>query len=121
MADKRVLIVEDEFIIAEALSVMIKDMGMQVCGRAADADRAVSLAHQHQPDLVLMDVRLKGTKDGVDAALAICATKSTPIIYITGSREPSAVARINTDHPAGILFKPIQSAELKEMIQQVTG
>ena len=68
-----------------------------------------------------MDVRLKGQKDGVDAALAIWPLLAVPIIYITGSAEPDNVARINSDHPAGILFKPFKYVDLRTMIEGVLG
>jgi DNA-binding NarL/FixJ family response regulator len=88
-----VLIVEDEFFISEMLSVMIEDMGMSVCGSATTACEAVRLARLHEPVLVLMDVRLKGPKDGVDAALQISTQeKPPPVIFITGSQESATIA-----------------------------
>ena len=119
MKDRCVLIVEDELIIAEMLSAMVEDMGMRVCGKATGADEAVRLAELHTPSLVLMDVRLKGPKDGIDAAIAIRRLMPTPILYITGSREPRTVARIESDHPAGVLFKPFQYEELRKMVGRV--
>ena len=70
MGSGGVLVVDDEFLIADMLSCMIEDLGMRVCGTAADAEEAVALAGEHSPRLVLMDVRLRGLKDGVDAAIA---------------------------------------------------
>jgi DNA-binding NarL/FixJ family response regulator len=112
-----ILIVEDEFLIADMLSSMVEDMGLSVCGHAVSADEAVSLARQHAPKIVLMDVRLKGQKDGIDAALAIHQQVGSRVIYITGSREPETVARIHEDHPAAILFKPITFTQLKRAVQ----
>ncbi len=119
MTAARVLVVDDEFFIAEYLTAMMKDMGLKVVGRAATADEAVSLASQHRPDLVLMDVRLRGSKDGIDAANAIQEIGAARFVYITGSREPATVARINTDHPATVLFKPIRFEELLDTIETV--
>ena len=116
-----VLIVEDEFLIAETLAMMVEDLGLTVCAAAVTADDAVRLAQLHKPSLVLMDVRLKGEKDGVDAALVIWPLLSIPVVYITGSAEPDNVKRINSDHPAGLLFKPFQYGEFKEMIERVLG
>jgi DNA-binding NtrC family response regulator len=116
-----VLIVEDEFLIADLLAEMITGMGMTVCGIADTADKAVALAQQHKPCLVLMDVRLKGRKDGVDAAMRIHDLVGAPVIFITGSREPATVARINADHPADLLFKPVSIRQLRGAVRRVLG
>ncbi len=77
----RALIVEDEFLIAEGLRVQLEMIGLEVCGVAMTADEAVALNEQHRPDLVLMDVRLSGERDGVDAAMEIHETTRTPVIF----------------------------------------
>ncbi len=111
-----VAIVDDEFLIAAGLSMQIEDLGMTVCGTAATADEAVALAQATRPSVVLMDVRLGGDKDGVDAALAIHATVGSKVIFVTGSREAATLERIRLDHPAGVLFKPVQDWQLREAI-----
>jgi DNA-binding NarL/FixJ family response regulator len=116
---KRALIVEDEFLIAEGLRVQLEGIGLEVCGVATTAEQAVALNAQHRPDFVLMDVRLAGERDGVDAAMEIHETTQTPVIFLTGSREDMTIARINKDHPAGILFKPVSPLQLKRTIQGV--
>lgn len=112
-----VLIVDDEFLIAEGLRMQLEDMGVAVCGKAATADEAVALARRHRPNVVLMDMRLKGGKDGVDAALEIHDQVGSKVIFVTGSREPSTLERISQDHPSGILFKPVSGAQLETAIQ----
>ena len=107
-----VLVVDDEFLIAHGLSAQIEDMGMAVCGMAASADEAVAKAQAHRPRLVLMDMRLLGDKDGVDAALEINATVGSKVIFITGSREQSTMERIALDHPSAVLFKPVSDQQL---------
>jgi DNA-binding NarL/FixJ family response regulator len=114
-----VLIVDDEFLIAAGLRMQIEDMDMVVCATAASADEAVALAQLHRPRLVLMDMRLMGEKDGVDASLVIHDTVGSHVIFITGSREPSTIAHIHTDHPAGVLFKPVADHELRQMVERV--
>jgi len=115
--DETVLVVDDEFLIAQGLSMQVEDMGLPVCGTAATADDAVSLAQRHRPAVVLMDMRLLGDKDGVDAALAIYETVGSKVIFVTGSREPATIARINLDHPAGVLFKPVSDQQLQTAIR----
>lgn len=112
----KVLIVEDQFLAAEFLRLWAETYGFEVCGIATSADAAVELAKAHHPTHVLMDVRLEGAKDGVDAANAIQELMDTRIIYCTGSSEPASVQRINTDHPFEILFKPIDPQLLGEAL-----
>jgi len=112
-----VLIVDDEFLIAMGLSMQVEDMGREVCGTAASAEEAIELAQKYRPSIVLMDMRLQGDKDGVDAAVAIRATVGSKIIFITGSREPATLARIQMDHPATVLFKPISDRQLRLAIE----
>lgn len=116
-----VLVVDDEVLIAMSLSQMLQDMGLPVCGTAATAKRAIELVDAHKPILVLMDVRLKGTEDGVHAALEIHRRHGTPVIFITGSREQETIDRIHQDHPAGLLIKPILPTHLKAEIERVLG
>jgi len=108
-----VLIVDDEYLIAESLSAQVEEFGMEVCATAASADDAIVLAVKHRPSIVLMDMRLQGAKDGVEAALAIHALVGSKMIFITGSREPATMARIQLDHPSAVLFKPISDVQLR--------
>jgi DNA-binding NarL/FixJ family response regulator len=117
----RVLVVDDEFLIAQGLCLQVEDLGLTVCGAAATAEEAVALAQIHRPDLVLMDMRLSGDKDGVDAALIIHETVGSKVIFITGSREPATIARIQMDHPAGLLFKPISDRQLRNAVDLALG
>jgi CheY-like chemotaxis protein len=116
-----VLVVDDEFLIAESLSLQIEDLGLEVCGTADTARGAIAMAQEHRPCLVLMDMRLKGIEDGVDAALAIHRSVGSKVIFITGSREPATMARINEDHPAAVLLKPIFGRQLQTAIEAVLG
>lgn len=113
---RQVLVVDDEFIIVMGLIDQVEEMGLTVCGSAATADEAVALARQHRPMVVLMDLRLDGTKDGVDAAMVIHEEIGSKVIFITGSQEPDSVARMRTDHPCAILFKPVSSHKLHNAI-----
>jgi two-component system, response regulator PdtaR len=113
---KRILIVEDQFLISEYLRILIEAFGFEVCGVARSADQAVVLAQAERPDIILMDMRLDGDRDGVDAAMEIGKTLDPRFIYVTGSSEPSAIKRINEDSPFRILIKPIDPAELQSAI-----
>jgi CheY-like chemotaxis protein len=114
--DGGILVVDDEFLIADLLSAMLEEMGLDVCASAASADEAVAMVRRHEPGLVLMDVRLKGLKDGVDAADEICAIRPVPIIFITGSRERETVQRIEAGHHGPVLFKPVRFDQLRQEV-----
>ena len=116
-----VLVVDDEFLIAQGLRMQVEDMGLEVCGMAATADDAVAQARAFRPILVLMDMRLLGDKDGVDAALVINETVGSKVIFITGSNEPSTLARIQLDHPSAVLSKPVSDRQLRTAVEAAVG
>jgi DNA-binding NarL/FixJ family response regulator len=111
------LIVDDESLIALSLRHQITKIGIEVCGTAATATQAIALAQRHRPKIVLMDVRLRGAPDGVDAALAIHDSVGSKVIFLTGSQEPTTLARIQEDHPTAVLFKPTSERQLRGAIQ----
>jgi CheY-like chemotaxis protein len=113
-----VLIVEDEFVIRELFRLQVEELGLTVCGCASTAADAIALAKKHQPGVVLMDMRLRGAPDGVDAALVIHESVGSKVIFITGSREPETLARIGTDHPAKVLFKPLSPNQLQNALRE---
>jgi len=114
----KVLIVEDERMIAEYFKVIVESLGYDVCGIAPSAKDAIELAKTEDPDLVFMDVRLKGERDGVDAAIEINRRKAVPTVYITGSREQETMERIELDHPADVLIKPVLSGQLQDALNR---
>jgi two-component system, response regulator PdtaR len=114
----RVLVVEDEFVVAITMKDELEEAGYDVVGIAATADRAVELAAAGSPDVILMDIRLKGAGDGVDAACRIYEQGMNPaMIFVTGSTEPETLARIQRDHPAGVVFKPAAFSEIERAIR----
>jgi len=115
---KSVLIVEDQLIISLGLSVQIKDMGLEVCATAETAERAVAYARMHRPAVILMDMRLRGEKDGADAAQAITESVGSKIIFVTGSREQKTIDRIDLDHAFAVLFKPISRRQLETTVSK---
>ncbi len=119
IVQNRVLIVDDEFLIVMGLAMVVEEMGMEVCASAATADDAVALAQEHRPSIVLMDMRLQGDKDGVDAALAIHETVGSKVVFITGSREQETALRIRLDHPSAVLYKPVSDCQLRATIEKL--
>lgn len=114
----KILIAEDEALIAEYFRLIVEQLGYEVCGIAGTAEDVVRMALQEAPELVLMDVRLSGEKDGVDAANEIYKTRVIPIVYVTASRERTTSVRIRQDLPAEVLTKPVLARHLKAALDK---
>jgi CheY-like chemotaxis protein len=113
----RALIVEDEFLIAEELKERLSRLGFSVIATVDSADEGVAIATRERPDLVLMDIRLRGEKDGIQAAHEIRQQVDLPIVYVTAHSDKLTVNRAKkTDHD-GFLLKPFHRYELQSTIE----
>src|SRR5262249_12133850 len=117
MPPARILIVEDEAILAEELLDRIERMGLTSVGVASSASEALARAGDSAPDLVLMDVRLKGTVDGIDAAAAIRQRHDVPIVLLTAHSDGATIDRAKRTEPVGYLIKPFTAQELNVTIE----
>lgn len=113
----RVLIVEDEILISEELSERLTRLGLEVVGTADTADEGIRLALLQRPDLILMDIRLKGPKDGIQAAEQIKASLGVPVIYITAYSDRVTLDRAKCSLPDGYILKPFHERELQVAIE----
>ena len=113
MTGLRVLVVDDESLIAMALNDQLEDLGHHVVATASTASEAVALAAEHQPDLILMDVYLGGGMDGLDAAQRINVSRRTPVIILTGFPDKVLVERARECGVVGHLLKPIDMEDLR--------
>ncbi len=111
----KVLIVEDETLIAEDISDRLQSLGHEVIHRASTADAAVEMAPQ--ADVILMDIRLEGTRDGIDAACEIRQKYLLPVIFLTAHADQSTRDRARQASPSGYLVKPLQTASLQTAIE----
>jgi len=117
MSEKKILIVEDEKIQALTLKTMLEGFGYDRVGLASCAREAVKKARELQPDLMLMDIRLAGEGDGIDAAEDILTERNLPIIYLTAYADGETVRRAKQTGPFGYLLKPVNERELKINIE----
>lgn len=108
----RILIVEDEWFIAIESEAVLRDAGFAVVGIAVSADEAVAMAERHAPDLVLMDIRLIGARDGVDAAREIRSRFGIASLFATAHSEEAVRREAEAASPAGWLAKPFTDAQL---------
>jgi len=112
VAKIKILIVEDELVIAQDISFILEDLGYDVVEMAIDYDEAVLAIKQHSPNLVLLDIDLNNDKDGVDIATYIRANTSLPFLYLTSNADVSTVIRAKETLPNGYVLKPIEKKEL---------
>jgi two-component system, response regulator PdtaR len=116
----RVLIVEDELLVAWHLESLARDQNLEVCGLVPDGDGAIEQAIDLDVDLILMDIRLAGRIDGIEAARRIREQRDIPIIFVTAHGDPATRSRIEQLLPGvPVLAKPITAARLKEAIDSV--
>lgn len=117
MTTPRILVVEDERIIALHLRQQLIDLGYDVPQAVATGDEALRGIEAARPDLILMDINLKGRLDGIATAAAIPPDYHIPVIYLTAYSEDATVARAAATNPYGYLLKPFSERELHAMIQ----
>jgi CheY-like chemotaxis protein len=108
----RILIVEDEIFVAMDAEAIPTQAGHVVVGTAASADEAVAKAVQLSPDLVLMDIRLNGIRDGIEAAAEIRVQSGIPIVFVTANVDPVTHARAMEVGPLDIISKPFNTDSL---------
>ena len=119
MRDKqiRVLIVEDEAIIAMDLAQRLEDYGYAVSGIAASSDQAIVLFEATGPDLVMMDVVIRGGRDGIETAAVLQAKRDVPVIYLTAFRDEATLCRAPDTAPYGYLLKPFRPDDMRAAIE----
>lgn len=114
---RNILIVEDEPIVQLHLQRIVSDAGHRVCGTASNAQQALDAAEREVPELVLMDIRLPGSVDGVDVARMLCDRHDCAVVFATANADPSTVKRTEDIAAAGYIVKPFTDAEVRAAIQ----
>ena len=117
MAQVRLLIVDDDSIIRLDLRDLLTRMGYLVAGEAADAQTAINLARSIRPDLVIMDIRMPGGPDGIDAAATLTQEKVAPVLLLTAFSDLELVRRAAEAGVVGYLLKPFSEDELRPTIE----
>jgi PAS domain S-box-containing protein len=113
----RVLVVEDEALIALDLEVRLERLGYRVVGTADEADAACELALREEPDVVLMDIRLRGERDGIDAAEMLRAHSGVPVVFLTSHADDATIAATERASPYGYVLKPFDERTLVATIE----
>ncbi|HEX2018780.1 MAG TPA: response regulator [Aurantimonas sp.] len=116
---QRILIVEDNWLIAIEWQAALEAAGYEVFGPAVSAEEAMAVSEDELPDFVLMDIRLLGGSDGVDAAIRIRSHLQIPAIFVSAHDEPETRERALAAKPLGWITKPVVATRLPEMIRQM--
>jgi diguanylate cyclase (GGDEF)-like protein/PAS domain S-box-containing protein len=117
MSAKKIMIVEDEGIIAMDIRSQLEGFGYDVVATAFSGGQAITLATQHRPELVMMDIVLKGSMDGISAAKTISRSLHIPVIFLTAYSDPATLQRAKVTGAYGYLIKPFRPDELHASIE----
>ena len=116
-SSRRLLIVEDEGVVALDLCEALGDLGYTVVGMAVSSDEALQIAEQQRPDLVLMDICIRGDSDGIHAASVLRTRDRIPVVYLTANADAATLERALRTEPGGYLVKPFDASSLRTTIE----
>ena len=117
MPKSKILVVEDEAIVAMDIERGLKKLGYEVVAVAGAGEQAIRLAEQHRPDLAVMDIQLQGPMDGIEAGRQIRERFHVPIVFLTAYADADTVQRAKAAEPFGYLLKPFEDNELHTAIE----
>ena len=117
MDEAKIMVVEDEIIVAKDLAMNLKKLGYTVCSLVTSGEDAIDRVVKNKPDLILMDIMLQGKMDGIETAQNINSHFNIPIIYLTALTDKKILARAKLTKPFGYLIKPINSNDLHTTIE----
>ena len=113
MGNYKVLIVEDELIVAKDIKHSLERINYEVVGLASDVSESIELMEQNQPDIVLMDIMLRGGDSGIDAAEIIRKDFKVPVIFLTAYADSATLERAKRAESYGYILKPFKAVDLQ--------
>jgi AmiR/NasT family two-component response regulator len=116
MRKSRLIIVEDEAIVAADIAIRLDELGYDVVGTAARGQEALALAERVHPDLVLMDINLQDSMDGIEVAHEL-RKRGVPVVFLTAYSEGATIQRAKLAEPLGFILKPFEDRELEIVIE----
>ena len=117
MSKTNVLVVEDENIVSKDIQHSLKKLGYNVVGAASTGEKAITLAHETTPDVVLMDIMLKGDMNGIETAGKIKEALNIPVIYLTAYADEATLSKAKVTEPYGYIIKPFKEIDLHTSIE----
>ena len=117
---KRIVLVEDERILAMTLKFELARKGYTVLATAGSGEEAIAAVREHAPQILIMDISINGAMSGIDTAHAISEFATTPVVFLTGECDADTRMRaLATPHARGYLTKPMNMLELEAMLQSI--
>lgn len=113
----RIVIVEDEAVLALNLERQLRELGYDVRGVAADSKEALELVARERPDLLLMDIRIQGSLDGIETAREVQQRHDVAVVYLTAHSDPTTIERAQATGPLGYLLKPFKKPDLQNVVR----
>ncbi|RFC55877.1 response regulator [Brumimicrobium aurantiacum] len=117
MAKIKVLVVEDESIVSKDIQHSLKRLGYVISGSSATGEKAITLAAEEKPDIVLMDIMLKGEMNGIEAAEIIRKENQIPVIFLTAYADEATLSKAKVTEPYGYIIKPFKEIDLHTTIE----
>jgi len=114
---RRVLITEDNWLVAAEWRAALEDAGYDVVGMAASADEALELCREESPDLILMDIRLLGERDGIEAAQEARSLYEIPSVFVSAHDDSDVRQRAAQARPLGWITKPVLASRIPELLR----
>ena len=117
MAKTNVLVVEDESIVSKDIQHSLKKLGYNVVGAASTGEKAFELAASESPDIILMDIMLKGNVNGIETAEKVKRELNIPVIYLTAYADEATLSKAKVTEPYGYIIKPFKEVDLHTSIE----
>lgn len=121
MHQGKILIVEDELIIAKSLARQLENLNYEVIGTAAYGEQALEMIRKNPPDLVLMDIVIAGEMDGIETTEKIRSEFDLPVIYLTAYSDNETLQRVQASGSYGYILKPYKQREVHAAIMMALG
>jgi len=117
MTEVKILIVEDDDVLARIITWRLTNLGYLVCGRASSGAEAMDLLVREQPDLILMDINIKGDIDGIETTSRIKKEFRLPVVYLTSHSDGPTLERAKATNPDGFVLKPFKDHDLRVAVE----
>ncbi len=119
MKEERILIVEDEISIAENIQEILELLGYVNIDIANSANQCIKVIKKYRPDLIFMDIKLKGDKDGIELGEIVKQMVDAPLVYVTSYSDPTIIERAKRINPAGFIVKPFNTNDIHAIVEIV--
>ncbi|MDH5589242.1 MAG: response regulator [Gemmatimonadota bacterium] len=113
----RLFMVEDEAIVAAGIRVSLEDLGYEVLGVAGTSHEAISMLEKERPDIIFMDISIRGGRDGIETAKEVRERWGTPVVFLTAYSDAATLDRAREAEPYGYLLKPFDERSLRPVVE----